>query len=213
MGKSWLKTRIYKLPDNPTEEDLRKCLPLLPDWRKQQVESFRFLSDRLQCAKAYILLKSLIEEVQGKHVPHPSFEYGQYGKPTLSNFPYLHFNMSHCHKAVICVLSNVPVGCDIEEIPNELDSDILASCFSLEEQKQIRSADNPQVEFTRQWTRKESLLKLLGIGLTDNLPLLLSLPLAQNAQFDTVSYESSGYVYSTCYIQQTFQYQPKQSIA
>lgn len=199
MEKSRLRTKVYELPVPSTEEDYKKCLPL-PEWRQRQAESFSVPTDRLQCAKAYMLLRSMLEEDLGKPVTPPRFAYGKYGKPSLTDYPQLHFNLSHCAKAVICTLGNIPVGCDVEEIPTSLPLDLLDLCFSTEEREQIKAADSPTLEFTRQWTRKEALLKLLGIGLTDDLPLLMTSPPARKAHFETITCTESGYVYTICHI-------------
>ena len=197
MEENWIKTRIYPLPNRPSEDEYRECLQQLPAWRKQQAEAFRFLSDKLQCAKAYILLQSLLTE-DLKLPAQLRFSYGPYGKPFLADYPHLHFNLSHCARAVMCVVSNTEVGCDVEEIPSQLEQELLDLCFSAEEQRLIRQSNTPMVEFTRLWTSKEALLKLHGTGLTDDLPSLMTSPLARGALFTTTICRERGYVYTTC---------------
>ncbi len=198
MKENPLRTLIYELPEHGAEQVCQASLERLPRWRRQQAESFRFLTDRLQCAKAYLLLCQLLEEVAGEPVAAPRFVYGTYGKPHLADLPHLHFNLSHCAKAVMCTLGTEPVGCDVEEIPGEVDEDVLALCFSPEEQDLIRCSENPGVEFAKLWTRKEALLKMHGIGLADRLPSLMASPLAQQVAFQTVVCLRAGYVYTVC---------------
>ena len=45
------------------------------------------------------------------------------GKPCLSNFPEAHFSLSHSDEVVMCVVSDRPVGCDVEKIA-PLDDDL-----------------------------------------------------------------------------------------
>lgn len=196
-----MKVMLFDHPDKVGEEELQTDLLLLPDWRKSQVLSFRHLVDRVQCAKGYLLLHQLLTMEYGIH-KMPSFVYGKYGKPQLANEKLpkgaakLQFNLSHCTKGVICVVDNAPVGCDIEVIPDEIDADMLTVCFSEEERQSILSASRPTIEFARMWTIKESLLKLIGIGLIDNLPHVLSTSLAEHVSFSTHVFESNGYVYT-----------------
>lgn len=131
----------------------------------------------------------------------PEFGYGKYGKPFLIGLPQLHFNISHCARAVMCVVGDKPVGCDVETIPQEADDDVMDMCFSSEERKRIAAAENPAAEFTATWTRKEALLKLRGTGLTDNVRDLLFSPLAEGVSFNTVMRTNRGYVYTTCFLE------------
>lgn len=199
-----MRVSVFDSPDKVGEEELQRDLLLLPAWRRKQAVSYRHLIDQVQCAKAYILLHDSLAEEYGIS-EMPSFEYGEYGKPRLS-FSHvaksLHvaspvcFNLSHCSKGVMCVVDDKPVGCDIEMIPDEVDADVVAACFSLAERERIWAADKPQVEFVRLWTAKEALLKLEGIGLIDDLSGLLTSSLAKGVCISTTVCEEKGYVYS-----------------
>lgn len=187
-----MKIALFEQPDKVGVDELNRDLLLLPLWRKKKALSYHHLVDQVQCAKAYILLKNMLAEEYGM-VDIPEFEYGEYGKPLLKQ---VHFNLSHCCKGVICVVDDQPIGCDIEVIPDELDIDVLNTCFSLQEQNCIFSSSNPKVEFARLWTAKESLLKLLGIGLIDDLPSLLTSNMAKDVNFSTQVSLSGEYVYT-----------------
>lgn len=205
-----MRVSIFDSPDKVGEEELQRDLLLLPAWRRKQAAAYRHLIDQVQCAKAYILLHDCLAEEYGIS-EMPSFEYGEYGKPRLSfchDARSLHatkplhasspicFNLSHCSKGVMCVVDDKPVGCDIEMIPEEVEADVVAACFSLAEQERIFAADKPQVEFMRLWTAKEALLKLEGIGLIDDLSGLLTSSLAEGVCISTTVCEQKGYVYS-----------------
>lgn len=195
MDNDPLGILLCELPASPTADECRDSLRLLPEWRRQKAEAFVRSTDQLQCAKAYGLLCQLLERRVGRPVA-PRFGYGKHGKPFLPDWPQLHFNMSHCSRAVMCVVDDAPVGCDVEEIPSQVDDGVLSYCFSPEERELIMSASGPAVEFTRWWTRKEALLKMRGVGLVDWLPSLMSSPLAQGARFATEVRD--GYVYTIC---------------
>ncbi len=153
--------------------ELEPALLALPPWRREKALSYRFDKDRYTCAKAYLLLKELLSVRYGI-TEDVEFGYGPYGKPFLKSFPELHFNFSHCPKAVFCAVADVPIGVDVEEIRN--DEDVAREVFSEHERTQIKNAEIPEIRFTEYWTRKESYLKLLGTGLTDDLKTLLDHP-------------------------------------
>lgn len=160
-----------KIPERVSSE----MILALPQWRREKAEAFRFSSDQWLCARAYqILCQGLRDEFGITEMPQ--FEYGKNGKPSLMGFPDVHFNISHCPRAVAVVISDAPIGCDVEAVieDSQLDEDVMLHCFNGEEVAEIRGAEHPGVEFTRLWTVKEALLKLTGEGLTENLPKLLS---------------------------------------
>lgn len=193
------KTILYEIPHCLTVEDYQDCLRKLPEWRQQQAESYHALTDKFQSAKAYTLLCALLNQETGKEIV-PTFGYEEYGKPFLTDFPKIHFNLSHCARAVICTIGNAPVGCDVEVIPREPDQDVLDYCFSAQEKEKIRLSAHPSIEFTRLWTQKEALLKMHGTGLTDDLPQLLTSKLATHVCFDTCISQKADYVYTVCYL-------------
>ena len=49
----------------------------------------------------------------------------------------------------MCVINNLPTGCDIEVIPKELDFDICNYVFNEKEIEKILKSKNPCIEFTR----------------------------------------------------------------
>jgi 4'-phosphopantetheinyl transferase EntD len=105
---------IY-LNDDIAHFDFEKALPLLSRQRREQALKFKYELGRKTCAAAYLLLREGLRKEYGILEP-PVFEYGEHGKPMLSGYPHIHFNMSHCREAAICVVSDRPVGVDIESI-------------------------------------------------------------------------------------------------
>ena len=120
----------------------------------------RDLDRRLSLAVFLLLQQALREEYGIREIPQ--FAYGPNGKPFLKDHPEIHFNLSHCPRAAMCVVSDHPVGCDIEAVPDELDMDLCRYCFNDEEVASILASDAPTLTFTTLWTQKEALLKLTG---------------------------------------------------
>lgn len=93
-------------------------------------------------------------------------------KITLTNFgkPYLgqdiDFNVSHSGKIVVCAFSKTArIGIDVESL-RDIDWHGLEKCFTGEEWELIRNSQNPSQTFFRTWTRKESVIKADGRGLS-----------------------------------------------
>ncbi len=192
---------IHDHPQDITQEELAQDLLLLPSWRRSQALKYHFLSDQVLCAKAYLLLCEALRRDYGI-AEAPAFDYGAQGKPVLVDYPHIHFNISHTRHGVMCAVGDHPVGCDIEDIPPQLDLDLCRYCFSSQEVEGILTSENPTVAFTRLWTQKEALLKLTGEGLNDHLPTLLATDESRRATFTTVENPARGFVYTVC------QYQP-----
>lgn len=179
------------------ESELKRDLKALPAWRWKEANAFRFPVDKMQNAKAYLLLCQGLREQYGI-LAQPRFGYGENGKPFLIDYPQIHFNLSHCSKGVVCVIDESPVGCDAETIPSCLDLDLLETCFSTAEQEQILQSTNPQVEFARLWTCKEALLKLHGVGLGDSLPTVLTSSWNKGVSFLTQVFGQAKFAYTIC---------------
>ena len=100
------------------------------------------------------------------HVPPTaSIAYGIYGKPFLSDYPNVHFNISHSGAYAVCAVSDRPIGVDVQAI-RPYNPDVAKYVCSFNELMQIESSSDPASEFTRIWTRKEAHLKMFGCGLT-----------------------------------------------
>jgi len=180
---------IY-LNDDIQHFDFEAALPLLSEQRREVAMRFKFEQGRKTCAAAYLLLCEGLQKEYGI-TEKPLFEYGEHGKPQLVGYPDIHFNMSHCREAAICVLSKRPVGVDIESI-REYKESLAHYTMSDEELERIASAERPDVEFTRLWTMKEAVLKRSGEGLRTDMKTVLK----DAVGLTTVVNIERGYVWS-----------------
>ena len=82
-----------------------------------------------------------------------------------------HFNLSHSEDRVMCIMSDLPVGCDVEKI-RTADIGIAKRFFAKEEITLLEDCTTQQERdglFYRIWTLKESFQKCTGLGF--QLPL------------------------------------------
>lgn len=141
-----------------------------------------------------LLLKSLQIEYGISELPEISF--GNYGKPFFKAYPDIHFNISHCNKAVVCSLSDKPIGIDVECI-NPLDEELAQYVCSPQELDFILKNRKPAIAFTVLWTKKESYLKLTGEGLPSRQKIQNILN-GISVHFSTLVNESKGYAITSC---------------
>lgn len=151
--------------------DVAAALQVVSPQRRQQALRYRHEHDQRLCLAAYLLLEQALRQEYGID-RLPPFDYGPQGKPFFASLPHIHFNLSHCREAAVCVVSDHPVGIDVESL-SHYDTALLPPTMSLSEQQHIACAESPAVAFIRLWTMKESLLKLTGQGISEHLPSLL----------------------------------------
>ena len=73
----------------------------------------------------------------------------------------------------ICVVSDKPVGVDIESIHRYSES-LARYVMNDDEMEEILHAENPALSFTKLWTQKEAVVKLTGHGISDNMKSVLT---------------------------------------
>ena len=81
-----------------------------------------------------------------------------------NEYPEIYFNISHCAGAAVCIFGNTPVGIDIQDIRERNSRSVTRVCSS-EEIRHIEDSAEPDLEFCRIWSVKESLSKLSGKGI------------------------------------------------
>ena len=97
------------------------------------------------------------------------FRYGPRGKPeTDAADADVRFSVSHTHdRALIAVATRFDVGIDVErEAPVPDWEDLSERVFSQPERRELAEAADKSGAFLRGWTRKEAVLKALGIGIS-----------------------------------------------
>lgn len=129
----------------------------------RKIQTFKRMEDRVRSCIGKVLINKLIFPYED------AICYDTYGKPYMKE-KALHFNISHSGEWVVGVLGREPVGIDIEQIIDIDYEGICAKCFHLEEQQYItKTKQNTLDAFYTIWTLKESYLKMVGIGLNDQM--------------------------------------------
>ena len=184
------------IDSHPQLLDLTEALAAVSAERRTYALRYRREEDQRLCLSAYLLLQRALREEFGLSEV-PPFCIGEHGKPVLEGYPDIHFNLSHCREAVACVVSTHPVGIDIEMV-DSYDEALLPTTMNEKEQQMILESPHPESTFIRFWTMKESLLKLTGEGITDNLPSVLS-KLEATGESQNISFQTTfhnRYIYT-----------------
>ena len=180
---------IY-IDDDIAHLDLEASLPLLSEERRKMALRYKHDTGRRQCAAAWLLLLRVLTENYGLK-EMPPMAYTEKGKPYFPSMPDLHFNMSHCKEAVAVAVADHPVGIDIETI-RPVKVEFLRYVMNESELNRIFNASQPEMEFTKLWTMKESMLKLTGIGISNNMKPVLEH--TEKVRFETLFNPSERYI-------------------
>jgi 4'-phosphopantetheinyl transferase len=171
--------------------DLEAGLREISEQRREQALKFKYELGQRLCVLAYQLLKRGLREVYGI-MENPVFEYNEHGKPSIVGHPEIFFNLSHCKYAAVCVLSDQPIGIDVESI-REYKEGLVHYSMNDEEIRKIESAEHPDYAFIRLWTMKEATLKLIGTGISNDLKTVID---THTYKYTTV--ERQRYIYTIC---------------
>ncbi|CAA7196609.1 4'-phosphopantetheinyl transferase family protein [Chryseobacterium potabilaquae] len=185
------------LIENWSNSEIERHLKGVSVERQEKIRSYMMPLDRELSLKSYQLLQKGLKCQYGISEP-PIFKYNQYKKPSLAQYPNIHFNLSHCKNAVACYIAEHPVGIDVEKI-DSFDSDLAQYVLNPKEYEQVEMSENPAVEFTLLWTMKESLVKLIGEGI-DNQSLPNILHNRSLYHFESIINKEKGYVVTSCIV-------------
>lgn len=159
---------VWRVPLDPVcfaALDLTQILS--PD---EQAHAQRFAIDRPRSvfAASRVALRMLLGRYLGQPAKDVQIVSDVGGKPRLT-VGDLHFNLAHSgNVTLVAVTRGCPIGVDVEQLrPVDRGVEIAARSFHPAENEAIAaaSADELAACFLRIWTRKEAVLKAVGIGL------------------------------------------------
>ncbi len=127
---------------------------------------------------ARAMLKKGFLEFFGREFEEEFVKIGRHGKPYYDGFRFVQFNISHCKTGAAAVVSNVPVGIDVERM-RRVNVRTVVKCCSMKERSYIFEKAACQEEkvlsteemnrFLKLWTLKESYVKMTGEGFSHAL--------------------------------------------
>jgi len=159
-------------------------LALLSSDEQERAARFVRARDRRRFARCRAAVREILGSLLGQPPARVRFRAGGQGKPELDpagfsggspggqaedGRPAIRFNISHSAElALVAVCRGRELGVDLERVRPIVEADrIVASYFSPREQSDFAAIgdEHKELAFLRGWTRKEAILKGLGIGL------------------------------------------------
>jgi 4'-phosphopantetheinyl transferase len=150
--------------------EINKYVKLLSQNEVLRASKFKFQIDKDRFIISRAILKHLLGAYLNIKPNDIMFKIGDYGKPYFPNMENLKFNISHSgNMAVFAFVKEVEIGVDIEKVKDSFDvMDIAGNFFSTKEITTLTALPETDrnLAFYRCWTRKESLIKTIGTGLS-----------------------------------------------
>lgn len=151
-----------------------ELIALLSADEVQRLRRFRFPIDRDRFAAARGALRSILACYVKQCPGEIRFSYGKWGRPSLqaNDGDALEFNLAHAEEIALCAVSRMPVGVDVERVRPDFPVErTVARFFAPREREYVLSVPSTEraLHFFTFWTRKEALLKAIGVGLSANL--------------------------------------------
>lgn len=186
-----------------------QLLSMVSAQRREGIQRFRNVADAQRSLHAELLLRVILR-MKGIPSGKIQFKVNANGKPSLVNFPELHFNISHSGEWVVCALDCEPVGVDVEAI-QPIDYAIADRYFSAQENERLlRQPEKDKLAYFYDiWTLKESYIKAKGKGLSlllhsfsimkEDRAICLEFPNEDAAGYCFKQFDiDSGYKFSLC---------------
>ena len=137
---------------------------------------------------------------------------GRLGKPSLTEHPDVHYNISHADGIAACMVSELECGIDCENV-RDFRPNVMKRAFSAKEREMVEKAPESErnLLFFRLWTLKEAYVKALGTGISypladaefifdgDNIETDID-----NCYFRQYILKNGRYVVSICEIKRKF---------
>ena len=118
-------------------------------------------------AHAHSLLRECLKPLDIAYSENTAVSFGEHGKPFLTEFPEIRYNLSHSDGIAACIVSDRECGIDCEKV-REFRPGVMKRTFSDPEQELVMSAPESERDlmFFRLWTLKEAYIKGIGVGLS-----------------------------------------------
>lgn len=129
--------------------------------------SIKNLSGQEQHSHAHKLLRECLKPLNIAYSANTPITKGKYGKPSLTDYPEVCFNVSHADDIAACIVTGSDCGIDCERV-REYRPNVMKRAFTDNERQLVlsaREADRDML-FFRLWTLKEAYIKAIGMGLS-----------------------------------------------
>ena len=194
-----MKTKVY-IADTSALRDsavFSQCLARVSGERLNKINRCAKHDDKIRSLAAGLLLEKALDDIG---ISEREIRIGDNGKPYLANGA-IFFNLSHSGERVMCAVSDMEVGCDVQKI-GTTSLKIADRFFSASERQLLNSIEDESAKinmFYRLWTLKESYIKAVGTGLKTSLKSFsVTAQENVNGYYFKEYYINDGYAYAVC---------------
>ena len=155
---------LAKVGRELSEKELSLFLELTDEERKTKIKKQGIGRRTTASLVGDVLVRLAIKKEYGINLKNINFSHEEKGKPYLSDYPSVHFNVSHSGDVVVCAVSDSPVGVDVEKI-REVKENVKKKVCTEEEFEKLKLSSDEDAEFIKLWTMKEAVVKKRGSGI------------------------------------------------
>ena len=167
-----------------TKNEFNLLLHFVSPSKQERIKQFYLEKDAHNCLLGDLLVRHEICTLTGLQNYQLEFSYNAHGKPFLVNYPDIYFNISHTGYYIACAINDEPIGIDVELIKK---SDVkIANRFFTSDEVTYVMDENQDYRFFEIWTKKESRVKMEGVGL---LKPLSSFSVLEPSEISNIYYQ------------------------
>jgi 4'-phosphopantetheinyl transferase len=176
-GYRWLRdsiddgeVHVWSMPSGTGDDAI--ALALLDDSERARANRFRAARDRHWYVSHHAFVRRVLGRYLGVAPSALMMRVGTHGKPELAPDQPLAFNASRSGGLSVVAVASAPVGVDIEQVrPIDDALQIADGLFADGERRRLRMLPRSarSQAFLALWTRKESVVKATGRGLSQPL--------------------------------------------
>ena len=178
---------VDKMDDELTESEIS----LLSNDRYAKIQRLRSPQGKKASFAVYLLLRVALKENYGIYEV-VEFDYAEKGKPTLRDYPHIHFSLSHSKCTAVCAISDAEVGVDVQYI-SPISDRVAKRVLTTNEYVKFKESKTPDEYFCEIWTIKEACLKQTGQGISTELR-----DLSAESVTERYIYRGDGYFCCVC---------------
>lgn len=153
-----------------TDSELPRAASVLSRDERERAERLISEGHRRQSIAAHAMLRAILSRYCCAHPEQLAIRRTSDGKPFLSDYPSIRFNLTHSHgRALIAVARDREVGVDLEQVRREVEVLRLAKRFLSERDLTCIEQGDPAQQherFLQTWVAREAVFKAEGRGIT-----------------------------------------------
>ena len=156
-------------------DEYEAAIAMLDEVKRARVERMRQKKDKLRTVLADKLARDVLSRELKCAPEEVEFTYDENGKPFVKGNA-LYFSLSHSEDIVVCAISKMPIGVDVEQL-QDMSPRLAKKFFTADECLYVfghepKDADwegafSPveRLRFFEIWTSKEAFIKCIGHGM------------------------------------------------